>query len=62
MLIKKVILQINEDIFINYFLDRNIDENIFNNEGTLNKNYNSFKKKGIIASIFKKIWFQFRMN
>ena len=55
MLIKKVILQINEDIFINYFLERNFDENIFNNDGTLNKNYNSFKKRVLLIQYLKKL-------
>ena len=53
---KKDIIKISEDDFINYFLDRDFNENIFNSDGTLNKNYNSFKKTGVIASIFEDHW------
>ena len=53
---KKDVIKISEDDFINYFLDNSYDENIFNSDGTLNKNYNSFKKTGVIASIFEDHW------
>lgn len=52
----KEVLKIDEEDFINYFLDRDFDENIFNSDGSLNKNYNSFKKTGTIASIFEDHW------
>ena len=31
------------------------DENIFNNDGTLNKNYNSFKKRVLLIQYLKKL-------
>lgn len=53
---KKEIVKMDEKEFINYFLVKNFDENIFNSDGSLNKNYNSFKKTGIISSIFEDHW------
>lgn len=50
------ILKVTEDQFINYFLNNNYNENLFNSDGSLNKNYNSFKKTGIIAKIFEDHW------
>ncbi|MGM9834765.1 MAG: transposase [Bacilli bacterium] len=52
----KYILKMDEKDFINYFLDRELDYNMFNSDGSLNKNYNSFKKTGTIASIFEDYW------
>ena len=49
-------IKIDEVDFINYFLDRDFDDNIFNSDGSLNKRYNSFKKTGTIASIFEDHW------
>ena len=49
-------IKIDEKDFINYFLDRDFDDNIFNIDGSLNKRYNSFKKTGTIASIFEDHW------
>ena len=49
-------IKIGEKDFINYFLDRDFDDNIFNIDGSLNKRYNSFKKTGTIASIFEDHW------
>ena len=49
-------IKIDENDFINYFLDREFDENIFNPDGSLNKKYNSMKKTGVIASIFEDHW------
>ena len=31
------------ETFIDYFLEHNYNANMFNSDGTLNKNYNSFK-------------------
>lgn len=53
------ILKIDENDFVNYFLDREYDENIFNSDGSLNKRYNSFKKTGTIASTFEDYWEEF---
>ena len=47
---------IKEEEFVNYFLDNRYDENMFKSDGSLNKNYNSFKKTGLIAEIFEKHW------
>ena len=47
---------VNENEFIKYYLDNSYDESVFNTDGTLNKNYNSFKKTGLIASIFEDHW------
>lgn len=44
------------ETFKDYFLEHNHNENIFNSDGTLNKNYNSFKKTGLIAQIFEDHW------
>ncbi len=42
--------------FLNYFNNRTFNENVFNKDGSINKNYNSFKKTGIIATIFEEHW------
>ena len=47
---------VTENDFIKYFLDNSYDESLFNSDGSLNKNYNSFKKTGLIASIFEDHW------
>ena len=44
------------DEFKNSFLSNNYDENMFNDDGSLNPNYNSKKKTGIIAQIFNDHW------
>jgi hypothetical protein len=49
---------IDEETFIKSFLDRTYNENMFNNDGTLNKNYNSLKRTGTIAQIFEDHWEQ----
>ena len=46
-IIEKPIVSIND--FKNSFLKNNYDENMFNNDGSLNANFNSKKKTGIIA-------------
>jgi len=44
------------ETFKDYFLEHNYNANMFNDDGTLNKNYNSFKKTGLIAQIFEDHW------
>lgn len=44
------------DQFKDYYLEHDYNENMFNSDGTLNPNYNSKKKTGIIASIFEDHW------
>ena len=41
---------INE--FLEFYNSRTYSANCFNEDGSLNKNYNSFKSTGVIASIF----------
>lgn len=52
--ISHVCVGINE--FKDYYLNNNYNDNIFNIDGTLNKNYNSSKKTGTIAQIFEDHW------
>ena len=47
---------VSEKDYIDYFLTHNYNENMFNSDGTINKNYNSFKKTGLIAKIFDEHW------
>lgn len=47
---------INECEFLDFFNSRTFNANYFNEDGSLNKNYNSFKSTGIIASIFEDHW------
>ena len=44
---------ISEQEFIEFMLERNYNENMFNKDGTLNKNYNSFKVTGVISTILE---------
>lgn len=44
---------ISEQEFIEFILERNYNENMFNKDGTLNKNYNSFKVTGVISTILE---------
>ena len=44
------------DDFKNYYLNHNYNENMFNSDGTLNRDYNNFKKTGVIAKIFEENW------
>lgn len=44
------------DQFINYYLNNEYNENMFNSDGHINSNYNSFKKTGIIPKIFEEHW------
>ena len=52
----KNIETIKECEFLNFYNDRTYSANCFNEDGSLNKNYNSFKSTGIIASIFEDHW------
>lgn len=49
--VKDIAITIDE--FKNYVLNHDYDENMFNEDGSLNSKYNSFKKTGIIAKIFE---------
>lgn len=49
-------LKIEETEFLNYFNNRIFNDNMFKPYGSLNKNYNSFKKTGTIAQIFEDHW------
>lgn len=53
---KEINRKLSEVEFINYLLSKEYNENMFNEDGSLNKQYNSFKKTGIIASIFEEHW------
>lgn len=44
------------EVVINYFLEHNYSENMFNKDGSINLNYNSYKKTGTIAKIFEEHW------
>ena len=47
---------INENDFLDFYNSRTYNANCFNDDGSLNKNYNSFKSTGIIAQIFDDHW------
>lgn len=47
---------IKECEFLNFYNSRTFSANCFNEDGSLNKNYNSFKVTGTIASIFEDHW------
>lgn len=47
---------IKEYEFLNFYNSRTYSANCFNVDGSLNKNYNSFKSTGVIASIFQDHW------
>lgn len=49
-------LCLSKENFISYIVSHDYNENMFNDDGTLNMNYNSFKKAGIIADIFDDHW------
>ena len=44
---------IKESEFLDFYNSRTYTANCFNDDGSLNKNYNSFKSTGIIATIFE---------
>ena len=45
--------------FLDFYNSRSFDSNCFNDDGSLNKNYNSFKKTGLIATILEDHWANF---
>ena len=47
---------IKESEFLDFYNSKTYNANCFNEDGSLNKNYNSFKKTGIIATIFEEHW------
>ena len=47
---------IKECEFLDFYNSRTYTANCFNEDGSLNKNYNSFKSIGVIASIFEDHW------
>ena len=47
---------IKESEFLDFYNKRTYTANCFNEDGSLNKNYNSFKSTGVIASIFEDHW------
>ena len=47
---------ISEREFLDFYNSRSYTANCFNSDGSLNKNYNSFKCTGIIATIFEEHW------
>ena len=49
---------INGNDFFEFYNSRAYTANCFNDDGSLNKNYNSFKTTGVIASIFEDHWDQ----
>ncbi len=49
---------IKESEFLEFYNSRTYSANCFNDDGSLNKNYNSFKTTGIIATIFEDHWEQ----
>lgn len=54
---------INEIDFFEFYNSRTYNANCFNEDGSLNKNYNSFKTTGVIASIFEDHWdFTYQTN
>lgn len=47
------------ETFKEFYLPRTYDQNMFKSDGSINPKYNSFKKTGIIASIFDDHWDDF---
>lgn len=59
----KSIETINQNDFLEFYNSRTYNFNCFNKDGSLNKNYNSFKTTGVIASIFEDHWdFTYKIN
>lgn len=52
----KSVETINEKDFLEFYNSRTYTPNCFNDDGSLNKNYNSFKTTGVITSIFEDHW------
>ena len=53
---------IKERDFLDFYNSRTYTANCFNEDGTLNKNYNSYKSTGIIATIFEDHWEHVYLN
>ena len=50
---------INESEFLEFYNSRSYNANYFNSDGSLNKNYNFYKKTGLFATIFEYHWDSF---
>lgn len=61
-LIMNSTLNISEKHFLSFFNNKTFDANVFNSDGSLNKNYNSFKKTGTIPKIFEDHWIDVYSN
>ena len=53
---------IKECDFLKFYNSRTYTANCFNEDGSLNKNYNSSKTTGVIATIFEDHWEQVYLN
>lgn len=49
-------LYLSQDDLMEYIINNNYNDNMFNSNGKLNPNYNSFKKAGLIANILEDHW------
>lgn len=49
-------LYLSQDNLMEYIINNNYNDNMFNSNGKLNPNYNSFKKAGLIANILEDHW------
>lgn len=58
--ISRVCVGINE--FKDYYLNNNYNDNMFNTDGTLNRNYNSSKKLVLLLKFLKNIGTIFLMR
>ena len=52
-------MNIDESKFLDFYISRSFNANCFNDDGSLNKNYNSKKVTGTIAQIFEDHWDNF---
>lgn len=52
-------MNINESKFLDFYNSRTFNANCFNDDGSLNKNYNSKKVTGTIAQVFEDHWDKF---
>lgn len=50
-------LELNVNEFKEFYLKNSYDENMFKKDGSINPEYNSKKKTGVIAQIFEDHWF-----
>lgn len=49
-------IKMDEKDLYHYYINHNYNENMFNSDGTLNKNYNSLKSACVISQIFDDHW------